>query len=139
MLRDLDDPDLTDVLPEPLNRRARHVVSENQLVLNALSGVSADEFGALMNASHESLRDDFEVSVPALDCLVELLQDHSDIYGARLTGAGFGGAYVALARAGRGAEVGKEILAAYGAKGYQFGVGTYAKPVVSPDFDAGGS
>jgi len=119
MLRDLDDAELTDVLPEPLNRRARHVVSENQRVLNAVSGVSADAFGALMNASHESLRDDFEVSVPALDCLVELLQNHADIYGARLTGAGFGGACVALAREGQGAKVGEEILTAYGSKGYQ--------------------
>ncbi|MCK9619043.1 MAG: galactokinase [Methylobacter sp.] len=137
MLRDLDDPDLTDVLPEPLNRRARHVVSENQRVLNAVSGVSADEFGTLMNASHQSLRDDFEVSVPALDCLVELLQDHADIYGARLTGAGFGGACVALARAGRGAKVGEEILAAYGSKGYQGRV--LVSGSMPTDFDPGGS
>jgi galactokinase len=119
MLRDVVDPDWANVLPEPLNRRARHVVSENQRVLKAASGVSADDFGALMNASHASLRDDFEVSVPALDCLVELLQNHSDVYGARLTGAGFGGACVALVRAGRDAEVAEEILAAYRAKGYQ--------------------
>ncbi|MGZ5027264.1 MAG: galactokinase [Methylobacter sp.] len=119
MLRDLDDPDLTDVLPEPLNRRARHVISENRRVLDAVSGVSADDFGVLMNASHASLRDDFEVSVPELDCLVELLQRHPDIYGARLTGAGFGGACVALARAGRAAIAGDEVVAAYRAKGYQ--------------------
>jgi len=119
MLRDLDAPDLADVLPEPLNRRARHVISENRRVLDAVSGVSAGKFGELMNASHASLRDDFEVSLPALDCLVELLQNHPDIYGARLTGAGFGGACVALARVGRGGEVGAAVLAAYQAKGYQ--------------------
>jgi galactokinase len=119
MLRDVDDPDLANVLPEPLNRRARHVITENRRVLDAVAGVSADGFGALMNASHASLRDDFEVSVPALDCLVELLQQHPDIYGARLTGAGFGGACVALARAGRGADVAEEILTVYRTQGYQ--------------------
>ena len=119
MLRDLDDPELTDVLPEPLNRRARHVITENRRVLDAVSGVSANEFGELMNASHASLRDDFEVSLPALDCLVELLQHHSDIYGARLTGTGTGGVCVALARAGRGSHAAEDVLAAYRAKGYQ--------------------
>jgi galactokinase len=118
MLRDIDDPEAGKILPEPLNRRVRHVVSENRRVLDAISGVSANKFGMLMNASHQSLRDDFEVSVPALDCLVELLQNHPDVYGARLTGAGFGGACVALARTGRGSEVGNQVLAAYHAKGY---------------------
>ncbi len=117
-LRDIRDLAAADTLPEPLKRRTRHVVSENRRVLNAVSGVSADEFGRLMNASHASLRDDFEVSVPELDCLVELLQKHPDVYGARLTGAGFGGACVALARTGKGYKVGKEVLAAYHAKGY---------------------
>jgi galactokinase len=118
MLRDIKDPAAAETLPEPLNRRARHVVTENRRVLDAVSGVSASEFGVLMNASHTSLRNDFEVSIPALDCLVELLQNHPDIYGARLTGAGFGGACVALARAGRGPKVAGEVLAAYDRKAY---------------------
>lgn len=118
MLRDIDNPAAAETLPEPLNRRTRHVVTENRRVLDAVSGVSAREFGLLMNASHTSLRNDFEVSIPALDCLVELLQNHPDIYGARLTGAGFGGACVALARAGRSHEIGDEVIAAYNAKGY---------------------
>ncbi|WP_241674430.1 galactokinase [Candidatus Methylobacter oryzae] len=117
-LRDVRDAATANVLPEPLNRRVRHVVTENRRVLDAVSGVSAVEFGKLMNASHASLRDDFEVSVPELDCLVELLQKHPDVYGARLTGAEFGGACVALARTGRGYKVGKEVLVAYQAKGY---------------------
>ncbi|MDD5462461.1 MAG: galactokinase [Methylococcales bacterium] len=117
-LRDINDVALAETLPEPLNRRARHVVSENRRVLDAVSGASAAEFGVLMNASHASLRDDYEVSIPELDCLVELLQHHPDIYGARLTGAGFGGACVALARTGQSGKVGDEVLAAYHAKGY---------------------
>lgn len=117
-LRDIDNAALTETLPEPLNRRARHVVSENRRVLDAVSGVSAAEFGILMNASHASLRDNYEVSITELDCLVELLQNHPDVYGARLTGAGFGGACIALARAGQSGKVGDEVLAAYHAKGY---------------------
>lgn len=117
-LRDIEDLAITESLPEPLNRRARHVFSENQRVLLAVSGVSAEEFGELMNASHASLRDDYEVSVPALDLLVELLQKQPAVYGARLTGAGFGGACVALAKAGQAAAVKATALAAYRAQGH---------------------
>lgn len=118
-LRDIDDVAAVAGLPAPLDRRARHVVSENRRVLRAVAGVSAMEFGALMNASHESLRDDFAVSVPALDLLVDLLQKHPAVFGARLTGAGFGGACVALAEAGQGSAVKAEILAAYARQGRQ--------------------
>ncbi|MGZ8245904.1 galactokinase [Methylomagnum sp.] len=117
-LRDIDDPAATDGLPEPLNRRARHVVSENRRVRLAAEDIPAWEFGALMNASHASLRDDFEVSVPALDGLTGLLRNHPDVYGARLTGAGFGGACVALVKAGREDEIGAEVLAGYAAAGW---------------------
>jgi galactokinase len=118
MLRDVSDPTVTQDLPAPLNRRARHVVTENRRVLDAAAGITADEFGMLMNASHASLQHDFEVSVPELDCLVELLQQHPAVYGARLTGAGFGGACVALARSGQGGQAGREVLEAYRGKGY---------------------
>jgi galactokinase len=84
------------VLPDTLKRRARHVVSENTRVLRAVACTSAPEFGQLMNASHASLRDDYEVSTPELDRLVDLLQRQQGVHGARLTGAGFGGACVAL-------------------------------------------
>jgi galactokinase len=112
-LRDVDDPAAIESLPEPLRRRARHVVTENSRVLRAVEGVDAETFGTLMNASHASLRDDYEVSVPPLDALVALLQRHPAVHGARLTGAGFGGACVALCRAGEAAQVGRETVERY--------------------------
>jgi galactokinase len=72
-----------------------------------------------MNASHASLRDDYEVSTPDLDRLVALLQAQPDVCGARLTGAGFGGACVALCRSGSEREVGEAVLAQYGIAGQQ--------------------
>jgi galactokinase len=97
-LRDVTDPAALERLPEPLRRRAHHVLTENARVLAAVQCNDAREFGQLMNASHASLRDDYEVSVEPLDRLVELLLEHPEVYGARLTGAGFGGACVALCR-----------------------------------------
>lgn len=116
-LRDVASLDELTSLPEPLGRRARHVFTENARVREAAQGATAERFGALMNASHASLRDDFEVSVAGLDALVGLLQAHPDVYGARLTGAGFGGACVALARSGSAGAVGREVVAAYSGKG----------------------
>jgi galactokinase len=95
-LRDVRNVDALQHLPDVLKRRARHVVSENTRVLQAVACAGAADFGALMNASHASLRDDYEVSTPDLDDLVSLLQHQAGVYGARLTGAGFGGACVAL-------------------------------------------
>jgi galactokinase len=86
-------------LPEPLDRRARHVISENERVLDgvgALRNRDVGRFGELMYESHESLRDDFEVSTPELDLLVELASRTEGVIGARLTGAGFGGCTVNL-------------------------------------------
>ena len=62
-------------LPDPWRRRARHVVSENERVVRAVAGADGAELGRLMNASHASLRDDYEVSIPELDGLVSLLQE----------------------------------------------------------------
>lgn len=98
-LRELsgDEPDLKD-LPPPLNRRVRHVLSENHRVNQASHALDAgryEELGQLMHASHLSLRDDYEVSVPALDRLVDDCLT-SGALGARLAGAGFGGCVVAL-------------------------------------------
>ena len=112
-LRDIPDPALVESLPEPLNRRARHVVSENARVLLGLKTSQTEGFGQLMNASHASLRDDFEVSIPALDRLVELLQGQEAVYGARLTGAGFGGACVALCEPGQAQQVAETVLNRY--------------------------
>jgi galactokinase len=117
-LRDLDDPARVEELPEPLNRRARHVVRENARVLTAAAGVDATSFGALMNQSHASLRDDYEVSVSALDLLVTLLQASAGVYGARLTGAGFGGACVALVQTGEGERIARSVLTEYAQAGY---------------------
>jgi galactokinase len=88
-----------DRLPEPLRRRTRHVVSENRRVLEAVEALHSGEvsrFGELMHESHASLRDDFEVSTPGLDLLVELASGTEGVVGARLTGAGFGGCTVNL-------------------------------------------
>jgi len=118
-LRDLEDPADLARLPRALARRARHVVSENRRVLEAVAGVHACRFGELMNASHASLRDDFQVSTPELDLLAGLLQEQVQVFGARLTGAGFGGACVALVREGTAAAVAQRVLELYRAQGQQ--------------------
>jgi galactokinase len=118
-LRDVDDVAAAARLDPPLDRRARHVITENARVLAAAAGVPPERFGALMNESHASLRDDFEVSVPALDALADVLQAHDAVYGARLTGAGFGGACVALARAGEGDRVRSDALGDFRARGFR--------------------
>jgi galactokinase len=116
-LRDADDLQHIAELPEPLNRRARHVVTENRRVLEALDAKAA-RFGALMNDSHQSLRDDFEVSSLALDALVGSLRREAAVYGARLTGAGFGGACVALVRKGEGAGAAASALRRFADAGF---------------------
>jgi galactokinase len=116
-LRDVADVGRVESLPEPIRRRARHVVSENERVLRAITGVDAPEFGALMNASHDSLRDDYEVSIPELDRLVALLREQPQVFGARLTGAGFGGAVVALCRQGSAHAVAEAVVPRYGPGG----------------------
>ncbi|HEX4745013.1 MAG TPA: galactokinase [Candidatus Limnocylindria bacterium] len=98
-LRELDGP--RPELPSPLDRRVRHVVSENARVLatvDALREGDLEGVGGLLDASHASLRDDYEVSSPELDLLVGIAQAQPEVLGARLTGAGFGGSIVALAR-----------------------------------------
>jgi galactokinase len=117
-LRDVADEDAWSALPSPLDRRVRHVLSENARVLRAASDVGAEEFGRLMGQSHRSLRDDFEVSVPALDCLASLLEEAPEVFGARLTGGGFGGCCVALARAGESDAVAARVLRDYGSSGF---------------------
>ena len=85
-----------------IQRRARHVISENercQRFAQALSDGEEGAIGALMRASHESLRDDYEVSCPELDWMAESAWSSSGCVGARMTGAGFGGACVALVAA----------------------------------------
>jgi galactokinase len=107
-LRFITDPAIVERLPSPLKERARHVVSENARVLAAL-GADAARFGGLMNASHASLRDDYAVSLPALDEIVAALQNEPAVFGARLTGAGFGGCCVALVSKGQAGKTGRRI------------------------------
>jgi galactokinase len=115
-LRDANDAQAIAHLPDPWRRRARHVFNENARVLSAL-GASAEDFGRLMNASHASLRDDYEVSIAAVDALAAILQSDEDVYGAKLTGAGFGGACVALCRTGTAQEAGRRTVGKYNATG----------------------
>jgi galactokinase len=91
--------DRIDELPEPIRSRCRHVVTENARVLESIKALKRrdmNHFGTLMNASHDSLRDDYQVSCPELDTLVEAAQDAPGTLGARMTGAGFGGCTVNL-------------------------------------------
>jgi galactokinase len=96
-LRDLSAAEI-DSLPEPLAARARHVVSENARVdatVCALEAGDLDEVGALLDASHASLRDDYDASVPEVEDTVERLKEAGAV-GARMVGGGFGGAVLAL-------------------------------------------
>jgi galactokinase len=117
-LRDLDPGVDLSPLPEVQRRRVRHVLTENARVLQARECGDAAAFGKLMNASHASLRDDYEVSTAALDELVALLQAHDAVFGARLTGAGFGGACVALCKTGSERQVAAAVLAQYASRGH---------------------
>jgi galactokinase len=103
-------------LPDIIAARCRHVVSENARTLEgaeALRRGDAEQFGRLMAASHNSLRDDYEVSSPELDHLVELAQSEPGVYGARMTGAGFGGCTVNLVRSERAEEISRDLQAKY--------------------------
>jgi galactokinase len=116
-LRDADSKTLARTrLPHPLDRRARHVITENQRVLDAVAALrdrDAERLGELFNASHQSMRDDYETSTPAIDTLVAIAQADDDIYGARLTGGGFGGSVVMLAPASRARAAAERIANAY--------------------------
>ncbi len=95
-------------LPSPLDRRVRHVVTENQRVRDAVAALRAADLrrlGTLFTASHASMRDDYVVSLPEIDALVELASAQPGVFGARLTGGGFGGAVVVAADAGATARV----------------------------------
>ncbi len=106
-------------LPEVVVRRARHVVNENRRVLSTAAAVATQDWlavGRHMFASHDSLRDDYEVSCPELDWLVEYargLAANGGVVGSRMTGGGFGGSTINLVRRERLAEVQEKILLAY--------------------------
>ena len=80
-------------LPEITRKRAKHVVTEDVRTLSSVQALKAgdiERFGALMNASHDSLRDDYQVSCKELDAMTEIARSIPGVYGSRMTGAGFG-------------------------------------------------
>jgi galactokinase len=119
-------------LPPPLDRRARHVVTENARVLEAISAMRAgdgEHLGRLFDASHASLRDDFEVSVPGVDRLVALAQSHPDLLGARMTGGGFGGSVIALVPAELVEACAEAVAAEFARRGFTAPEWFVAEPV----------
>jgi len=110
---------LINKLPEDLAKRARHVVTENQRVLDGIAALKRGdlhEFGRLLNASHDSLRLDYEVSCPELDLLVEICRSVPGTLGSRMTGAGFGGCTVTLAAQEQVEEIKRRVLQEYPAQ-----------------------
>ena len=118
----LRDASLEDLgkLPEHLANRARHVITENQRVLDTvelLKGGQVREIGPLMTASHASLRHDFEVTVPELDTAVDAALA-AGAYGARMTGGGFGGCVLALVDRDRVSTMDAVVKKAFAEKGF---------------------
>jgi|TARA_B100001971_G_scaffold151371_1_gene140520 galactokinase len=106
-------------------RRARHVVCENDRVLNfinALEGGMHEKAGQLMNESHASLRNDFEVSSEALDLITNCARQTPGCYGARMTGGGFGGCGVALVDSSKSKEFSEAMETGYKASGGKNGM-----------------
>ena len=88
-------------MPPNVARRARHIITENARVIKAVAAAQKNDlatFGALINESHESLKNDYQVSCAELDTMVESARKQPGCLGARLTGAGFGGCTVNLVR-----------------------------------------
>ena len=105
-----------DGLDENVVKRARHIITENARVLEAVEVMkdgNIKRLGELFNASHESLRDDFEVTNDALNIMVECAREQESCYGARMTGAGFGGCAVALVNEENATEFVDAVSAAY--------------------------
>ena len=121
-----------DKLEPIIYRRARHVVGEDERTTAAAAALRAGDWarvGELMYASHESLRDDFEVSCPELDVLVELASEigaDGGVIGSRMTGGGFGGCTVTLVRTGREREIAARI-----GREYERRTGAAATPFVT--------
>jgi galactokinase len=104
------------LLGDTLFRRCRHVVSEIQRVHDALQAMVNNDpatLGQLMNQSHNSLRDDYEVSCSELDYLVDIARNCDGVYGSRMVGAGFGGCTISLVDSKKIKVVAAEICAQY--------------------------
>jgi galactokinase len=121
-LRDVDSSQLEhnkDALPELIYRRCRHVVSENERVqrmAQALERADLPAIGKLMANSHHSLRDDYQVSCPELDIMVEIAAGLPGVIGARMTGGGFGGCTVNLVDAHAAESVRRSVAEQYEAR-----------------------
>lgn len=104
-------------LPELLYHRARHVVTENERVFKAVDAIKKKDYetlGRLFIESHASMRDDYQVSLPEIDLLVELSLKEKGVYGARLTGGGFGGSIIVLTKKGEHDKVARNVVKEYG-------------------------
>jgi galactokinase len=123
-LRDLRPDDLgraAELLDDETFRRVRHVVTEDERVLDTVRTLrehGAGAIGPFLDASHVSMRDDFEISVPELDLAVATAQANGAI-GARMTGGGFGGSAIALVIDGLVPVITREVLAAFAERGYR--------------------
>lgn len=103
-------------LPETLLKRARHVVTENDRVKKALIALKEKNLpllGELFVQSHESMRNDYEISIPEIDLLVSLCLRNKNVWGARLTGGGFGGSIVAITRKNLKDQIAEEVIREY--------------------------
>jgi len=117
----LDDlPAAQGVLNEVVFRRVRHIVTENQRVLDVVELLGTQgpaSIGPVLDASHASMRDDFEISVPELDLAVEVARANGAL-GARMTGGGFGGSAIALVPQDRADAIGAAVVEAFSEAGY---------------------
>jgi galactokinase len=103
-------------LPDPLARRAKHVITENVRVHQTVDAFDRSDLtraGTLFRESHASMRDDFAVSILEVDRLVAIADEQPEVYGARLTGGGFGGSIVALVRRGSARRVSSLVAERY--------------------------
>jgi galactokinase len=119
-LRDAVLADLDRLPDDVVRRRARHVVTENQRVLDTVALLRSGrvrEIGPLMTASHASMRDDFEITVPEVDVAVGAALD-TGAYGARMTGGGFGGCVLALVDAAAAPKVASAVVDAFADRGF---------------------
>ncbi|MYW73201.1 galactokinase, partial [Pseudonocardia sp. SID8383] len=118
-----------------IRRRARHIVTENARVVETVrllsGGADPRAIGPLLDASHTSMRDDFEITVPHVDVAVEAARD-GGATGARMTGGGFGGCVIALVEADGAAAVTASVREAFAQRGW-------AEPVVFPGTPSDGA
>lgn len=116
-LRDITPDELEQrQLPPLLMKRAKHVVTEDQRVLKAVKAIKEKDIshlGHLFYESHKSMQEDYQVSIPEIDLLINLARKNRNVYGARLTGGGFGGSIVALTKKSFKQAIAEEMISAY--------------------------